>query len=151
MKTHLKSIWLFSALILVSTFTIYAQPPGGRPSGPPPGGGPEEMVKREKQNLYEKITDLSDDQKLLLDGIYEEYTTTFKEKMQEAFQSRDREKMRSTMEALTAEKDSLIGDVLNEDQFTIYKELTVRRRDRKNSEDKDNEPTAKKEDDESQE
>lgn len=89
------------------------------------------MIKREQQNLYAKLTDLTDDQKLLLDGIYEEYAVTFEEKMQEAFQSRDREKMRTTMEALSAEKDGLIKDVLSEDQFAIYQEISLTNRERR--------------------
>lgn len=98
------------------------------------------MIKREQQNLYEKLTDLSDDQKLLLDGIYDEYAATFEEKMREAFQSRDREKMRETMQALVQEKDSLMADVLNKKQYEIYEEVSLTGRGRKEGpgDDKDN-------------
>ncbi len=36
------------------------------------GFDPREMAAREKQNLYELLTDLSGDQVTLIDGVYEE-------------------------------------------------------------------------------
>ncbi len=101
--------------------------------GPPPGGGPggfdpDEMVKREKQNVYKEITDLSDDQKTLLDGIYEEFSVSFKEIRDEVMKTRDFQNMRPKMEALMKEKYDLIRDVLNEDQFAIYNGIVEDRR-----------------------
>ncbi|MDZ7604308.1 MAG: hypothetical protein U5K79_01700 [Cyclobacteriaceae bacterium] len=101
--------------------------------GPPPGGGPggfdpDEMVKREKQNVYKSITDLTDDQKTLLDGIYEEFSVSFKEVRDEVMKTRDFQNMRPKMEALMKEKDNLIQDVLNEDQFAIYTGIVEDRR-----------------------
>jgi hypothetical protein len=107
---------------------------GPPPGGPPPGGGgpggfdPDEMVKREKQNVYKEITDLSDDQKTLLDGIYEEFSVSFKEIRDEVMKTRDFQNMRPKMEALMKEKDDLIRDVLNEDQFAIYTGIVEDRR-----------------------
>ena len=45
------------------------------------------MLEREKQAINDKITDLTEDQKLLVDGIYEEYAVTLKETFQELRQS----------------------------------------------------------------
>lgn len=116
-------------VILFVTISIdgYTQ----RPGGGRPGGNREEMIKREKQVLYEKVKDLSNDQKLLVDGIYEEYAITLQEKMKELRQSNDREGRREKMQALRQEKDNLMADVLNEDQYTIYKSISAKRRERR--------------------
>lgn len=88
------------------------------------------MVEREKQNVLKKIDDLNDDQKLLLDGIYSEFATTIEETFQEARQSGDREAIRENMRALRMEKDTLISDVLNEEQYQIYLEISKTKRER---------------------
>lgn len=103
---------------------LFAQPGGGRRGG----FDPDEMIKREKQNVTNAITDLSDDQQLLLDGIYDEFLVSFKELRDEVRQSRDYQSMRPKMQALRTEKDELIKDVLNEEQFNIYMELVDKRR-----------------------
>jgi hypothetical protein len=60
-----------------------------QPRGRGPGGfDVDEMIKREKQNVYTAISDLSLDQKLLLDGIYDEFTLSFKELRDEARETR---------------------------------------------------------------
>ena len=82
-----------------------------------------DMVSREKQTLYKNISDLSEDQKLLLDGIYDEFALTMKQNMEEMRNNRgsmDRESMRAKMDALREEKNNLIKDVLNSDQYAIY-------------------------------
>ena len=115
---------LLSSLIVLSAVTAFAQgpPPGGR-QGRGRGFNPDEMIQREKQNVYKAIEDLSEDQKLLLDGIYDEYGTSFKELRDEVMETRDFQSMRPKMLALRDEKDGLIKDVLNEDQFALYQGL----------------------------
>lgn len=113
-------------LSITTAMTAFAQRPGG---GRGPGGfDPDEMIKREKQNVYKAVEDLSADQKLLLDGIYDEFSLSFKELRDEMMQSRDFQAMRPKMEALRDEKDGLIKDVLSEDQFLIYQGLMDNRR-----------------------
>ncbi len=85
------------------------------------------MISREKQALYEQVTDLSDDQRGLLDGIYEEFATTLKEAFEESRGSGDREARREQMQTLRQEKDALIADVLSEEQYAIYEKLATRR------------------------
>ncbi|WP_462251844.1 hypothetical protein [Ekhidna sp.] len=113
------------AFILLAMIAVCQPPGGGRR-----GGGPDEMIKREKQALYTKITDLSEDQKLLLDGIYDEFGVTLKETFEEIRNSGSREGMREKLMALRKEKDELVKDVLNEDQFAIYQEISTPRRRR---------------------
>lgn len=126
MKFSIKSI-LTLVLIITSMSLLNAQPPG---RGPRPGGGPEEMMKREKQAVLDKIQDLTEDQKLLLDGIYSEFSVTLMETFQEARQSGNREGLREKMSALREEKDGLIGDVLNEEQYKIYESIGAKQRER---------------------
>lgn len=122
-----KDIFLVGLIVLLtfsSAISIIAQPRGRGPGG----FDPDEMIKREKQNIYKAITDLSDDQKLLLDGIYDEFSLSFKELRDEVMQTRDFQTMRPKMVALRDEKDGLIKDVLNEDQFLIYQGIMDNRR-----------------------
>ena len=118
-KTTIEILVLF-LLLFAAESSAFAQ------GGPPPGGGrrggfdPEEMVKREKQNVYKIIEDLSDDQKMLLDGIYDEFNVSFRELRDEIRKTRDFQNMRPKMEALRDEKNELIKDVLNEEQFARY-------------------------------
>ena len=132
MKTFSVKSILIAFLMAIAVSSLFAQ--GGPPPGPPPGGGrpggfdPDEMIKREKQNVFKAIADLSDDQKLLLDGIYDEFSQSFKEIRDEMRQTRNFQEMRPKMQALRTEKDGLIKDVLNEEQFAIYTDLMENRR-----------------------
>lgn len=105
-------------LLSIISFGAIAQPPAGRLS-------PEEMAQREKQNLYKKITDLSEDQTALVDGIYDEFAQSLDEARKEARENRDREAMRTKMTALREEKDGLMKDVLNDSQWAIYEEMNA--------------------------
>ena len=128
MKSTVRNL-LSMVLVLVSV-GLYAQPPGGRQ-----GGGPEEHIAREKQALYEKVTDLSDNQRALIDGIYDEFLVTLKETMQSLRESGDHEGRREKMMALKTEKDGLMADVLNEEQYQIYQSISTPRRQRRGGND----------------
>jgi hypothetical protein len=117
MKTLLVTI-----LLRLSSLFVQAQRPGG---------GPEVMLAREKQNVLENVENLTEDQKMLVSGIYDEYAVSLKEKFEEARESGSREGMREKMQLLKAEKDALIKDVLNEAQFMTYQRLTEGRRGKK--------------------
>ena len=119
----MKTIML-TLILGLSSFLIQAQPPGGRQAG-----GPEVMIAREKQNVLEKVEMLTEDQKLLVSGIYDEFAITLKEAFEEARESGTREGMREKMQGLREEKDALIKDVLNEEQFATYQALTSRKRE----------------------
>lgn len=107
---------LFSILFFICAAISFAQPRGG-------GFDPNEMIAREKQNLYRELPALTADQKMLLDGIYEEFGTSFGELRDEARKTRNFQAMRPKMEALRTEKDGLIKDVLKEEEFAVYTKL----------------------------
>ncbi|MEO1055096.1 MAG: hypothetical protein AAFX87_30960, partial [Bacteroidota bacterium] len=103
-----------------TAFITYAQGPGGGRFNL------EQIAANEKAAVIEKITDLSEDQKLLLDHIYETYLTSVKtarEENQGDFQS-----MRTEMQAVRKDKDDSIQELLNEEQFKLYQELMEERR-----------------------
>ncbi|MEQ8882029.1 MAG: hypothetical protein RLQ12_20490 [Cyclobacteriaceae bacterium] len=102
-------------LVLVLTVTaVFAQRGGFDRS---------EMVKREKENVFSKVEGLSADQKLLLEGIYEEYGVTMDETIEEIRKSGDFSQFRTKMPALQKEKDLLVKDVLNAEQYVTYEEV----------------------------
>lgn len=98
-----------------------------------PGGSIEERVAREKQVLMKKITDLSPDQSMLIDGIYDEYGTTLQETFNEVRASGNWKELRGKMTALKEEKDGLIKDVINDDQYEIYLSVVQSRSERKSN------------------
>ncbi|MEQ8337030.1 MAG: hypothetical protein RIA62_06775 [Cyclobacteriaceae bacterium] len=107
-----KSLILFAFLTMV--FTTHAQRGGFDRT---------EMVDREKEMVLSKVKDLSADQKLLLEGIYEEYGVTVGETIDEIRKSRDFSQFRTKMPALQKEKDLLVKDVLNAEQYVTYEEV----------------------------
>lgn len=127
MKKDLFASGAMFLLLITPAISVFAQPRGGR--GPGPGGfDPAEMVKREKQNLYKSIEDLTDDQKLLLDGIYDEFALSINELRDEMRQTGNFREMRPKMQALRQEKDGLIRDVLNKEQYLVYEAMMENRR-----------------------
>jgi len=78
------------------------------------------MAVREKNMLFKQIEDLSEDQKMLMEGIYQEYGDSFLEIREEVRKTRNWQEMRPKMMALREEKTLLMKDLLNPSQFEIY-------------------------------
>ncbi len=104
----------------------FAQPGGRRGNF-----NPEEMVLRERDNVKTRVDSLSEDQSLLIDGIYEEYAQTVTETFEEVRRTRNFSEIRPKMLALREEKDLLMKDVLNENQYETYLELMESQRNRR--------------------
>ncbi|MFY0626032.1 MAG: hypothetical protein JXR07_07050 [Reichenbachiella sp.] len=121
MRIHLLVALSFAFLITISP--AFSQGPGGGPRM-----SPSEMAEREKQYLFKEITDLSEDQKFLLNDVYKEFATTIDELRSEMRKNRDFQGMRSKMTALQNEKDGIIADILNEKQMEIYQGLVDKKR-----------------------
>ena len=127
MKNKVFFLLVLGVFSLLSTISVFAQPPGG--PGRRGGFNPEEMLAREKEFLFKKLDGLTDDQKMLLEGIYAEFGQSVKELRDEIRQSGgNRREMRPKMEKLRDEKDGLIKDVLNEEQFKVYADMQEKRR-----------------------
>lgn len=98
---------------------------GGGQGGQRPD--PEEMVKREKTLVLDSISTLSEDQKMLIDMVYEDYAVSLKSVFEGA-SGGNREGMREKMQAVRATKDESLKGILSEEQNTKYKALTANRR-----------------------
>ncbi|MEM9338456.1 MAG: hypothetical protein AAGA66_06980 [Bacteroidota bacterium] len=113
----MNQIITFSILLFISTLSLTAQPRGGRPGG---GFNAEEMAQREKENVLRKVEQLSADQTELINGIYDEFGETVSETFEEVRKTRNFSEMRTKMQGLRKEKDLLMKDILNEEQYETY-------------------------------
>jgi protein CpxP len=110
---HIKKTLLVIIGVLVAHLTM-AQG-GQRPD-------PEEMVKREKTLVLDSIPTLSEDQKMLLDMVYEDYAVSMKSVFEGAAGG-NREGIREKMQAVRATKDESLEGIFSEEQNTKYKQL----------------------------
>lgn len=83
---------------------------------------PTQMANREKEKVYEKLAALTDDQKAIIDVIYENYATSFAEARKNMTPG-DREGMRESMMKVRKEKDDSMKEILTAEQFTEYETL----------------------------
>ena len=123
MKKTLSLFVLLSCVVL----DLSAQPqnPGG------PGGrrDPGAMVKAEKQLVLDSISGLNDDQKLIIDQIYQDYESSFA-KARETMTPDNREAARATMTAIRDSKNEALQAILTEEQFGKYQALMEMVRER---------------------
>ena len=89
---------------------------------------PEQMVAAEKKLLYDSLTTLNGDQKLIIDQIYKDYELAFEEARKNS-DPNNREAMRDTMMAIREGKDESLKAILTEDQFLKFEALLKARRD----------------------
>jgi hypothetical protein len=90
---------------------------------------PERVVNAEKRLLMDSISGLNEDQKLVIEVIYQDYAAALI-KGRETADPNDREQMRDTMLKIRNEKSDALKDILTEDQYKSFEELLARRRDR---------------------
>lgn len=115
----MKKIWL-SATLVMMVFGLHAQ--GGRPN-------PGRRIMAEKDSVVTKITSLSDDQKLLVDAVYSDVQTSLEELMGTARE--DREGFRDKMQAILEQKNALLKEIFNEEQWGQYEKMQQEARQRR--------------------
>ena len=115
---HIKKTLLVIIGVLVAHWTM-AQG-GQRPD-------PEEMVKREKAMVLDSIAKLSEDQKMLIDMVYEDYAASLKSVFEGAAGG-DREGMREKMQTVRTTRDESMAGILSEEQNIKYKQLMANNR-----------------------
>ena len=102
---------------------------------------PSDMVNREKQYLYDHLPNVSTDQKELMEGIYAEFLQSITEYRDDVQSGKmERGKMYENMAKLRDEKNLLMKDLLNDEQYSIYmsmveknqKQIEQRRQERQN-------------------
>ncbi|MEO9871946.1 hypothetical protein [Ekhidna sp.] len=108
---------LLIGILALSSLSIMAQPPVGLNFN--------EMVLREQENVM-KIEGINWMQEELLEGIYKEYGQTIKETFEEIRKTRNFGEMRTKMSSLQEEKNLLVKDVLNNDQYQKYMAIAGR-------------------------
>jgi len=116
--------YLLSTILVLAALYASAQP------------GRRDMSKRvsiEKDSVLLKITSLSDDQKLIIESLYSDYEAAIK-KLTEGEIS-DRQAFRENLRKATDEKNQMMKEVLDEDQWTIFdamlKQAEERRKQRR--------------------
>jgi len=112
-----RELSLILTLSLITFLPSFAQDQGQ----PRQGFNPEQMVENEKKKVYEKITDLSQDQKDVIEIIYADYSKAFTEARENA--NGDFQLMREKMMENRKKKDDSMKEALTEDQFKLYTEL----------------------------
>ena len=110
-------------IILVSLTSLLAQ--GGPGMGRP--FDPARMAAAEKQLLLDSINGLNDDQKIIIEAIYEDYASSFSG-ARENMDPDNRSAMREKMMKIRDEKNEALKAVLTEDQFDRFSEILEKRR-----------------------
>ncbi|MFT7034788.1 MAG: hypothetical protein ACJA2S_003306 [Cyclobacteriaceae bacterium] len=119
---HIKKVLLLIIGVFTAQLAI-AQGPGGGQGGQ--RRSPADMVKVEMTMVLDSITSLSEDQKMIIDAVYEDYQTSLTTLLTES--AGNREGMREKMQAIRATKDESLEGVLTEEQVIKYKELMKNR------------------------
>jgi len=110
-------------LTILSSAIVFAQPPGGQGRQ----FDPTQMVAMEKQLLLDSISDLNEDQKLIINEIYKDYEAGIT-KARESRDPNNREAMRENMTKIRQGKDEALQAILTEDQFKAFRAMLDKRR-----------------------
>ena len=119
------SIVKYTVLLLVLPTLLLAQPGPGRQGM---RVDPEQMANAEKQLLSDSISGLNEDQKLIIDEIYKDFSAA-SSKAVEGANPDNREAMRETMMSIRKEKDEALQAILTAEQYSKFQELLDKRRE----------------------
>lgn len=94
-----------------------------------PGWDPATMAEREKKVMLDSIQDLTDDQELVINEIYEQY----KNDLEKAFADHggNRDEMRSSMQAIRKNHQNMIKEILTTEQWETWEGLVKQMRQRR--------------------
>jgi Spy/CpxP family protein refolding chaperone len=124
----MKQRFYFLITGLLFATIVMAQPPqGGQQGGPGRPINPEEMVKRQTEEMVKELG-LDAKQTEKVTAINKKYA----DKMGEIFQNSqgDREGMREKMQTLSVQKNEELKTILTAEQLTKYQELEKQRMER---------------------
>ena len=119
-------LFFLFAIMTFCSFSISQAQDANPPQQRGPRGG--QFTAMEKQLVLDSISDLSDDQKLIIESIYTDYESAINEARVDA--TGDREAMRNTMLAIRDSKNEALQAVLSEVQYKEYEALIARSRER---------------------
>ncbi len=98
--------------------------------GQPPQRDPSQMADREKQMVLDSLSDLTADQKLVIEEIYKTYSTELTALFAET--PADRDEMRSAMQEIRSRKQVMLKEILTAEQMArISKIMQQMRRGRR--------------------
>ena len=119
------SIAKYTFLLLVLPTLLLAQPGLGRQGM---RFDPEQMANAEKQLLSDSISGLNEDQKLIIDEIYKDFSGA-SSKAIEGANPDNREAMRETMMSIRKEKDEALQAILTDELYSKFQGLLDKRRE----------------------
>jgi len=90
---------------------------------------PKKRIEREKEQVQANITDLTEDQKIVLNQIYEDYSKEFIDIRSKS--NGDFQIMRSNIQVIREKKDSMVKDLLTATQYSTYDSLMKVRQKRR--------------------
>ena len=88
---------------------------------------PAAMADREKKVLLDSINDLSEDQQLVINEIYDQYSKDL-EKTFTAF-SGNREEMRASMQKVRQNHQEMLKEILTDEQWAKWEKIIKDTRD----------------------
>ncbi len=116
----MKKLFIICALLFSVVTFASAQGQGGQ--GGNRGGTPEERIKRQTDQLVEKLK-LTDDQKTKATAIFTAQVAAQTKLMEEAQAGGDRAAMGEKRQKMTAELQAKITEILTDDQKKAYKAM----------------------------
>ncbi len=90
---------------------------------------PAEMAAREKTMLLDSINDLTADQKIVINEIYDQYAKDLEKTFAE--NSGNREEMRASMQSLRKNHHVMLQEILTEEQWAKWQQITRNARERR--------------------
>ncbi|MEL6561105.1 MAG: hypothetical protein AAFQ94_23130 [Bacteroidota bacterium] len=112
---------LLVILLIGSTGFAYSQQ--GRRANP------SKRVQAEKDSVFSRIETLSEDQKLIIESLYADYESSVTKLM--AGGRDNPQEFRQNLQNISKEKNQMMKEVLDEDQWNIYNEMLEEWRERR--------------------
>ena len=131
----MKRLIYLIAFLLSNSSIILAQ---GGPGMPGRQFDVAKMVAAEKQLLLDSVSGLNEDQKLIINQIYQDYETAFNEG-RKSMDPDNRESMREQMMKIRDEKTEALKAILTENQFNTFQAILEKRREQARNRRRNNE------------
>ena len=90
---------------------------------------PAKRVQMEKDSVLAKITNLSDDQKLIIESLYSDYESSLSKLT--AGGRDDPQAFRQNIQKAAEEKNQMMKEVLDDEQWTIFNQMLEDERERR--------------------
>lgn len=116
----MKRLFLLILLIETTSF-VYAQQ--GRQFNP------GQRAQMEKDTVFARITNLNEDQKLIIESLYADYESSITKLV--AGGRENPQEFRQNLQNINKEKNQMMKEVLDEDQWKIFNKMLEEERERR--------------------